>query len=433
MSQIRNFKFGQIGWMPTRNNRLGYGTYVGSAYVGTVLTKDGKNLAVSLANKGWKDDQMCTVTTNLSDEVVAEILAYRKQYLATLEGAIAEHDNKDGYKAFLVGALAFLREAWLTVKGDGQVEFVIPEALGITGNRRASVLPFAVAFRRQGFTEYADGETGKVIQNVIDEVDKDWTPTINCIVEHLDVVADAAQISMIQTTENTDDQHRRAYSKQEQALIGFTMWDAGKQGQVQFKNVFGGFTGIVLHILCKLASLYPQLDIRTRVRAVAELAKGEPNPQYINVGKLTQVDMQEVQIRTNMVSLEAKNKERAKSPNEKDRTPLDRMYDTDIDEYLRTGKLREKGPKAMALTAASAIVSAANVRCLDVVISGIANNNLQERLDPVIKRAIGLNLIYSLDDNQYAQALSLINGIIAPRAVDPSPAPVAELVAEPTH
>lgn len=433
MSQIRNLKFGQIGWLPTRNNRLGYGTYVGSPYVGTVLTKDGKGLATSLANKGWKDDQMCTVTSNLSDEIVAEIIAYRKQQLSILEGAIAEHDNKDGFKAFMVGALAFYREEWLVPKADGQVEFVVPEYLGITGNRRASVLPFAVAFRRQGLTEYAEGETGKVIQNVIDEVDQNWSPEFNCIVVHLDVVNDAAQVSMIQTTENTDDQHRRAYSKQEQALIGFTMWEAGKTAQVQFKNVFGGFAGIVLHTLCKLAELFPQLDVRNRVRAVPELGKDQPNPQYINVGKLTQVDMQEVLNRINPLRLEQVNKERAKSPKVDQRIPLERMTDVDVDNYLREGKLREKGPKAMALSAASDVVGAANIRCLDIVIQGIANNDLQVRLDPVIRRGLGLNLLMTLNDDQYTQALSLINGIIAPRALEASPVTTTELVAEPTH
>lgn len=432
MSQILEVKYGKIAWLPTRNNRLSYGNFVGTSFVGTVLTRDGKGLATSLANQGWKKDAMPTVTSCLNENLIAEILEWRKQYLATLAGAIEEHDNKDGYKATLVAARAFLMQEWIERTVDNEPVYVIPEFLGITGNRRASVMPFAVAFKRNGLHEYADGETGKVVQNVIDVVDQDWTPTIPVIVEHLDIEKDSDEVSTIQTRENTDDIYRRKYSKQEEALIAFKMWDSGKQVQVQFKNVFGGFSGIVLHILCKLDSLYKQLDIRTRVREVPELGKGEPNPKYINVAKLTQVDMQEVQVRVNPLSLEAKNKERAKSANANERTPLERMYDVEIDDYLRTGKLREKGPKAMALNSAAEIVAALRIPCLDTVIAGIANNDLQTRLEPVALRAEGLGLMTAVDANQYQQILSVIRGIIAPRAVEVT-APVAEVVAEPAH
>lgn len=421
MAQSKSVRFGEIAWLPEFNNRKEYGTFDGAVGIGAVPSRKGVELALSLADQGWKMDAPPTATDIVPDEYIPKILAWRKQYLELLADVAGKNEK---WQIALGAVVSYLKQEWYTSKDDGKTqEMVIPTYLGITGNRRASVFPFAVAFRRIGRIETVLEEGGKVPVAMIEKLDPSYSPTIPVIVEHLDPVKDAEEIYSYQTRENADDTYRKPYTKVEKANIGFRLYKSGAN-QAKFRKIWSSGDGVGLYILARLNYIFPQLNIAARINMPDKIGDG-PNPECINVGALRNNELQEVQLRLDSLALAAENKAR-KAKNE---DLLEEMTVEDVNAYLKSGKLRDKRVKAMPASQALDHAIRSQVEIVKAVVTAMRDSNLDVKVNDWMLRSKGYNLLWSMTPEQYDLAVRTLENIVAPPA--PQPEAVPEVVAAP--
>lgn len=426
--QLVYINFGLIGWHPNLNNRLEYGTLEPGDLS---PTSKGRELGSSIAEKGWKPDYPATVSSLVSSEDVAMIMAYRKDYLSRLEARANGDDVKADEKKMLLAVVDGLKAMWRN--GD---EWVTPKYIGITGNRRASVCPWAVAYKRVGLVEILPEDAGKVSAQRITEIDPSWVLEVPCLVHELDRIKDFNTWHQIQTTENSDDVHRKPYTAQETGLIAISMWRSGEIKQQTYRNIFGSGTGPKLYVLAKLDSRFPNLEIRKRIALPPTIKVDKntvANPDYIGVQALKQSEMQTLQQRIDAFGIDELNRERAKNgKTAEERAPLERMTESDVDKFLRAGGFGELRDKAMALKDAIEVSRATGIDIVQRAFGGMKNRDLADVLANDMKKADLYNLVTGIEtEEHYRAALAAVKAIVSPPVNAPATTTVVEPITSP--